>query len=111
MRISNIIFIYFTILFVYSSQLIADTGVQISRDYYSGSFLIYNCQDNYWACVDEYSYELCKLRRESDLNSYDNILRCAPIKKYEEKEDCAKVQVLKMEMSESKAFCLHPERF
>lgn len=90
-----------------------DDGMQvhysmfISQKYASGEYLIYDCIDRHFACVDKYSYEECQLAREQSITDKEAGLACAPLMKYEFFLQCAFQQQRYIESRPNKSFCLN----
>lgn len=79
----------------------------ISEDYKQGEYLIYDCKGHYFACVNDFSFELCRERRDDAiLNKRDN-LPCAPLKKFKTQKECFKNQYQQIHNPKDKMFCIH----
>lgn len=65
----------------------------MNSKYLSGLYLIYDCPNHYFACVDRESFESCKELREKNIK-FTKAKRqpCAPFKKFETRVDCLKEQ-------------------
>jgi hypothetical protein len=78
----------------------------ISKDYQRGNNLIYDCSGQYWACVNEPSFDLCTEKRNSVEKSKSfTFLPCAPIKKFAKREECLKEQYKQQHHNKKLAFC------
>jgi hypothetical protein len=107
-RIFLALFIVFT---SFSSMAVDDdfgarTPLLISNIYREGSYLIYDCKDRHFACVDEESYNGCRERREKALRALSKYLECAPLKKFDTQKKCRKVHYEQMHSVANKSFCL-----
>lgn len=80
---------------------------RISRKYSEGDFLIYDCKERHFACVDPLSYEKCENARKLGLDTKaEKVLACAPLKKFSNFYDCAKEQYALQHRRVNKAMCL-----
>ena len=84
-------------------NLIEDStsNYQINSHFKSGMFLIYDCRNKFYACVDSDSYKKCRDSRDTSINKRQRHYPCAPLKKFGNKESCL---VKNYEVVESVAF-------
>ncbi len=82
---------------------------RISNKYYLGEYLIFDCEDRHFACVNALSFDLCKDWRKEDLKKYRSKLRCAHLKKFFSQEACFQEQMKQIHESKFKLFCLNPK--
>lgn len=78
----------------------------ISEKYKSGPFLIYNCEDLYFVCVDEDAFLSCKEERDKARHRRDFRLPCAPLKEFDHFDLCVVAQYEKMAQKRAMHFCL-----
>ena len=65
--------------------------IKISSKYMQGPYLLYDCKDHHYACVDKASYNDCRARRkDAILNGKEISLNCAPLKKFNSSPVCIK---------------------
>ena len=82
-------------------------SVRISRKYYEGEFLIYDCKSRHFACVNELSYERCKIARKEGLDSKaERVLECAPLRVFSNFTSCAQEQYILQHRRLNKSMCL-----
>jgi sorbitol-specific phosphotransferase system component IIBC len=84
---------------------VKNVNYQINSIYKSGSFLIYNCENEYYACVDEDSFKLCSDKRKDSIGKKEKFYPCAPIYKYPNKIKCAEKNYEVIESLAKKRFC------
>lgn len=78
----------------------------ISKEFQRGNNLIYDCSGQYWACVNDPSFELCQEKRNTvEKNNRITFLPCAPIKKFSKREDCIKEQYRQQHHNKKLSFC------
>lgn len=65
----------------------------ISDKYVAGPYLIYDCQDKHWVCVEESFFEECRTMREEDKRQKKTFARCAPVGEFEVKFSCFQEQL------------------
>ena len=73
----------------------------ISSRYKAGPFLIYDCRDQFYACVDSDGDDSCRDVRDESIKNKENRYPCAPLRKFQDKEACL---VKNYEVIESVAF-------
>ena len=77
----------------------------ISRKYFQGEHLIYDCETANFACVSSEGFKLCEGKRKSDLYLKKLNLRCAPLKKFENQKSCFKAQLKYIHQGRRQLFC------
>lgn len=106
------IFLAFYLLFSWSS-LPAEEGVtgsvSISEDYNSGSYLIYNCLDQYWVCVTEEEFNRCHKEREKEIVNSRPRSSCAPVKKFLTNRSCFERQLYLVSQNYGDRICVLDE--
>lgn len=80
---------------------------QISKKYYDGPYLIYNCTKGHWTCVDLDGYKACQKERDQAKTDYKRNLTCAAFKEFPSKKECEVYQQSKVNNPDGKKFCLH----
>jgi len=78
----------------------------ISSKYFRGNFLIYDCIDKHYACVEEQNFLACKEKRQSLISKGVEKLPCAPFKEYPTYILCIKKQYELMYSKAPYSFCL-----
>ena len=81
------------------------SNYKINERYSGGSYLIYNCKNDYYTCVDEYSNGLCLDQRKMAKEKNQNYYPCAPLKKFPTKKECLLENYTAVEMMALKRFC------
>lgn len=101
----------FLLLPLYGSAQVEFDGdtVQISSKYYSGQFLIYDCESKHWSCVDKDGFKECQESRDQSKKEFKTYLKCAPIKEYKNLKECISHQKRKVHHPESTNFCKHQD--
>jgi len=84
-----------------------NVGKQLDKKILYGSNMIYDCEKQYFACVDLDSYEKCGDRRNEDKKNFKQKLGCAPLKKYQYLLDCSMEQSKYIENNRPVVFCLN----
>ena len=83
-------------------------NVRISPKYYRGEYLIFDCQDLHFACVNLEGFQLCQEWRREDLQKKRLQLKCAPLKKFPSQKACFKEQEKQIARPKTKkVFCSH----
>ncbi len=80
-------------------------SIQISKAFFSGEYLIYDCQKGFFACVDEFGFQDCQAARDHSIEVGKKNLPCAPLKKFPYFEDCENAQKKEIESPKQKVFC------
>ena len=78
---------------------------KIDRKYFAGNYLIYDCEDHHFACVDAMGYSDCGDNRERALNKKSNPLPCAPLKIFLDKRSCIENSYKYVNSNALKSFC------
>lgn len=81
------------------------SNYQINRPYKAGMFLIYDCQGEFYACVDSDSNKKCREARDESMNKNEKRYPCSPLKKFENKKECLKKNYEVMQALGLKRFC------
>lgn len=61
----------------------------IGKKLFSGNFLIYNCTDKFYACVNDISNDDCTQKRKVAISEGKKVYPCAPIKKFNSYLECS----------------------
>ncbi|MBC7714477.1 MAG: hypothetical protein H7177_14120 [Rhizobacter sp.] len=76
------------------------------NDYYkAGNFLIYNCENDYYVCVDEDAFKLCGDKRKEAIDKKLKYYPCAPLNKFPTKAKCGEKNYEVIESLAKKRFC------
>ncbi|MFP5385656.1 MAG: hypothetical protein ACLGHN_06220 [Bacteriovoracia bacterium] len=79
----------------------------ISEEYEAGPFLIYDCKDKHWVCVQPSYYENCKTLRKNDLAQREGLYHtCAPVGKFPTKKSCFQRQLFLTTHNHGNRFCI-----
>ena len=80
-------------------------GKPISQRFVDGRYLIYECDDKHYVCVDEEGYEKCQyIRRNRKIGQFEN-LGCAPLKVYDDVAKCFEKQKSMIGSAKNIPFC------
>ena len=82
----------------------------ISETYRNGAYLIYDCKERHFACVNDESYKLCQDNRKKSFLLRQSHHPCAPLKKFTEQSFCFKQQIKLIEKNPDKKFCINIDR-
>ncbi len=80
----------------------------ISLKYLRGNFLIYDCESQHFACVEEGNFMACKEKRQNLLLKGEERLPCAAIREYPTYSLCIKRQYELMHNGVPPALCFKP---
>lgn len=81
---------------------------QINGKYEAGDNLIYDCQDEYFACVNKISFEKCVEARAGQITLGEPKYTCAPLKEFPSKEECLKANYDIISRQMLRKFCYRP---
>jgi hypothetical protein len=87
------------------AQEVARGDYQISENYVAGEYLIYDCQREFFACVNLESNESCQVRRNNSIKLAEKKYPCAPLKKFNDKRECVLRNYSAIETAKLKRFC------
>ena len=82
-----------------------EQGMPISKNYGEGPYLIYNCRQGHWACVDKISFDGCVSMRRARLGTKELMLGCAPFEKFEDLNQCKSNQMKRVHISYFPYYC------
>lgn len=82
---------------------------RIDLKYRSGGYLIYDCADQHFVCVDSRGFSQCQLDREFSRESERLILACSPLKRFNSFELCLDELYRLMHQARPKTICLNPK--
>lgn len=72
----------------------------------AGKYLIYQCENKHFACVDEVGFQNCKENRKKSKSQKNfKLLDCAPLKEFQSKLKCVEESYGLIEKNLSKPFC------
>lgn len=78
---------------------------RIDENFRAGEYLIYDCGKKAFTCVDENSFDTCKLRREESRDKNRRVLLCAPLKKFSNRESCLLYNYELIQKAHTEKFC------
>jgi hypothetical protein len=81
------------------------SNYQINGRYKGGAYLIYDCENEFYACVDQDGSEKCREKRNTSITKKETRLPCAPLKQFEDKKTCLKKNYEVLESVAVKRFC------
>lgn len=81
---------------------------QINGKYEAGDNLIYDCQDEYFSCVNKISFEKCVEARAGQITLDEPKYTCAPLKEFTTKEECLKANYEIISRQMLRKFCYRP---
>ncbi len=82
---------------------------RIDLKYRAGGYLIYDCADQHFVCVDSRGFSQCQLDREFSRENERLILACSPLKRFESFELCLDELYRLMHQASAKTICLNPK--
>jgi hypothetical protein len=88
----------------------AGDSIQVSREYYSGPNLIYDCLKKSFICVDDDNAKECESNRAKAKKEFKTNLSCAVFKRFETIKQCQAYQQIKVNNPEGKRYCVHVEK-
>ena len=80
---------------------------RLSRKYYRGRYLIYDCESRFYACVNLPSYFNCKELREKQKDRKEVLLSCAPLKQFKTQKECFDTNYSLIHRVTNKSFCVN----
>lgn len=84
------------------------SNYQLDSRYKGGEFLIFQCSQGFYACVDQDGYDNCTEKRQAAKKDKAEVYPCAPLKKFEDKKSCLRANYGAVESVAKKRFC-YPE--
>ena len=96
------LFFIFSPLEIFAEE---EEKIRLSKKYHLGSSLIFDCEDQHFACVSFLDYEKCERDWKKDQEEISSFFRCAPFKKFLTNKECFKSQGREIEKSTPKSFC------
>lgn len=82
----------------------------ISLNYRMGSYLIYDCEDKHYACVDKESYDKCRNWRDKAIYNVEEFMPCAPLAVYKKLKECKKAHYQSMQRPVFNKFCYRTKK-
>ena len=70
-----------------------DLDIQLDEQYEAGPFLIYQCGNKHFACVNKKSRDKCQLQRYYAQQTGDRNLQCANLKEFKVTKHCVHEQM------------------
>lgn len=80
---------------------------RISQKYFLGRFLIYDCKDRHFGCVNLPSFFNCREARDVDKENKEVFLSCVPLKQYKSLKDCTDAYLSIIYRRTNKSFCIN----
>lgn len=81
------------------------SNYQINGRYKAGPYLIYDCESEFYACVDQDGSEKCREKRDVSITKKETRLPCAPLKQFLDKKTCLEKNYEVLESVAVKRFC------
>jgi hypothetical protein len=97
--------VIYSLVFFSASVFAQNSEYQITEKLKAGEYLIYDCQQGFYTCVDFDSYTNCQTRRKHSADKKEKSLACAPLKKFNKKEECLQANYSVIEGGKKKRFC------
>lgn len=82
---------------------------QINGKYEAGDNLIYDCEEEYFTCVNKISFEKCSEARAGQISLNESKYTCAPLKEFNSKEECKKANYDMINRAMLRKFCYKPQ--
>jgi hypothetical protein len=89
------------------AQDIALEDPQMSRKYFKGGYLMYDCYDRHWVCTTKAMSNACDDQREKAIDRNSLKLPCATWQSYADHDTCAIEQKRLVELGMQFSFCTH----
>lgn len=86
------------------------SGKHLSPYYRRGNYLIYDCEDLHFACVDSVSYARCEKWRQNAIDRVKEYMPCAPLKRFDSIEKCDQEHYRYLYSFVPKKFCLRVKK-
>ena len=77
----------------------------ISSEYVRGSHLIFDCEGQFFACVDSAGWAQCQVERGRGEQHF--LFTCAPLKIFALERDCFRAQLKLIHRGMEKSFCFN----
>lgn len=81
----------------------------LSDKYYSGPYLVYDCQDKHWVCTDKEAVESCNAARKRALERKGITMPCFVVKEYKKYKGCLKSNKKMINQIGDTKYCYHPD--
>ena len=88
---------------------VSENEYPISKDYSRGKYFIYDCQGQFFACVNKRGLNLCGEKRKKPIQELSFRLPCAPLKEFKELKDCHVEQMKQINLPQLYLFCFNPK--
>jgi hypothetical protein len=79
---------------------------RLDHQYFRGGHLIYDCVRGFFACVNQDGFTECGNRRERAREEFFANLHCAPLKSFEDEDQCIEQQKKLVLQLTHKSFCV-----
>lgn len=80
---------------------------RLSNKYYRGRYLVYDCIDRHYACVNLPSFYNCRELRVKEIGNKEIMLSCAPLKQYKTQKECFDANYRLIHRVTNKSFCVN----
>lgn len=83
----------------------ANRMISTDPDIFSGSYLVYDCLNKKYVCVDDFTNNKCIDSRQKSLNENSLLLNCAPLKKFDTFYNCTRANLFAIGDARPVRFC------
>lgn len=83
----------------------ANKGLKLSKTWFQGRHLVYDCRYDHFACVGERSFDRCVGYLDEDLSDGKTTVRCTPIKTFADEGECIREQYSIIQKVREMPFC------
>jgi hypothetical protein len=80
---------------------------RISERYYRGRYLIYDCKDRHYVCVNLPSFYNCQEQRQKEIDEKTVLFSCAPLKQFKSQKECFDTNYALIHRVTNKSFCVN----
>ncbi|OUR96992.1 hypothetical protein A9Q84_11695 [Halobacteriovorax marinus] len=80
---------------------------RLSNKYYRGRYLVYDCIDRHYVCVNLPSFYNCRETRVKEIENKEVLLSCAPLKLFKTQKECFDANYKLIHRVTNKAFCVN----
>ncbi|WP_127717282.1 hypothetical protein [Halobacteriovorax sp. HLS] len=80
---------------------------RISDKYYRGRYLIYDCVNRHYVCINLPSFYNCQEERLKEIEAKSVLLSCAPLKQFKTQKECFDVNYSLIHRITNKSFCVN----
>ncbi len=80
---------------------------RISNEYFQGQYLIYDCRQRHYVCVNSASFDKCRGRRDEALDERRFLLPCAPLLEFKSQKECFQEHYKQVHQLGNRKFCVN----